>query len=194
MPTTMEQEILAIPQLAAQWARIRGRLQNEVGDVEYRTWLKQMSLAGLDGDEVTVTLPTRFLRDWVRSHYRDRLTALWQAENPDVRRVDVRVGNGLLPITGADALTDPAPEPPPVVHDLDPPLPVSRMAEAPGERSDPRSELNAPLDPRFTFDGFVVGKPNEFAYACARRVAERRPAPGSIRCSSTAGSAWARPT
>ena len=50
--------------LNAQWARVRSRLQREVGDVEYRTWLRQMSLAGIDGDEVTVHLPTRFLRDW----------------------------------------------------------------------------------------------------------------------------------
>src|SRR6201999_3950295 len=46
------------------------------------------------------------------------------------------------------------------------------------ERVEPRSDLAAPLDPRFTFDGFVVGKPNEFAYACARRVADRPPSPG----------------
>ena len=47
------------PQLAAQWARIRGRLQQEVGEVEYRTWLRQMSLVGLVADEITVNLPTR---------------------------------------------------------------------------------------------------------------------------------------
>ena len=46
------------PQIAAQWARVRGRLQSEVGDVEYRTWLRQMWLGGIDGDEVTVRLPT----------------------------------------------------------------------------------------------------------------------------------------
>ena len=46
------------------------------------------------------------------------------------------------------------------------------------ERVEPRSDLAAPLDPRFTFEGFVVGKPNEFAYACARRVAERPSSPG----------------
>jgi hypothetical protein len=82
----------AAPQLAAQWARIRGRLQNEVGDVEYRTWLRQMTLAGLEGDEITLRMPSRFLRDWVRSHYGDRLTALWKEENSHVRRVEIRVG------------------------------------------------------------------------------------------------------
>ena len=41
-------------QLAAQWARIRGRLQQEVGEVVYRTWLRNMSLAGVDGDNVSL--------------------------------------------------------------------------------------------------------------------------------------------
>ena len=173
MPTTMEQEIVATPQLAAQWARIRGRLQNEVGDVEYRTWLKQMTLAGLDGDEITVTLPTRFLRDWVRTHYRDRLTALWNAESPNVRRVEIRVGNGVGSISGMDGLSESLAEPPAPMPELVSPLPLSRMADRPGDRSDTRLELNAPLDGRFTFDAFVVGKPNEFAYACARRVSEK---------------------
>lgn len=65
LSTTMEQEIVDtdMPQLAAQWARVRGRLQSEVGDVEYRNWLRQMTLAGVDGDEITVLLPTRFLCD-----------------------------------------------------------------------------------------------------------------------------------
>ena len=59
--------------MAEAWARIRGRLREEVGEVEYRTWLRQMTLAGIEGDEAIVVLPTRFLRDWVRSHYGDRL-------------------------------------------------------------------------------------------------------------------------
>ena len=82
--TTTEPEIVEMPQLTAQWARIRGRLQVEVGDVEYRTWLRQMALTGIDGDEVTVTLPTRFLRDWVSTPLWRPDQALWQAENPSV--------------------------------------------------------------------------------------------------------------
>ncbi len=90
--TTTEPEIVEMPHLTAQWARVRVRLQSEVGEAEYRTWLRQLALTGIDGDEVTVTLPTRFLRDWVTSRYGDQIRTLWQAENPAVRRVDVRVG------------------------------------------------------------------------------------------------------
>jgi chromosomal replication initiator protein len=199
--TTTEPEIVELPQLAAQWARIRARLQTEVGDVEYRTWLRQMTLGGIEGDEVTVALPTRFLRDWVTSRYGDRISALWQGENPGVRRVDIRVGGGsgqaMAPL--AESLTAPQeapslirdqrigrPEPavqaePACVPAVAAPLSVAAVSSAPGwheERAEPRPELAAALDPRFTFEGFVVGKPNEFAYACSRRVAERPSSPG----------------
>src|ERR671917_941083 len=92
----MEQEVGTLaPQASAQivsgWAKIRGRLREEVGDSEYKSWLRQMTLHGIDGDEAVILLPTRFLRDWVNSHYGDRLRALWQAEDGAVRRVEIRV-------------------------------------------------------------------------------------------------------
>lgn len=163
------------PQIAAVWARIRGRLQSEVGDVEYRTWLRQMTLAGVDGDEVTVHLPTRFLRDWVRTHYGAKIEKLWQAEDSRIRRVDIRVGHGRQAVAeslseipadsaqAAEAAADAAAQ-----TDSARAAAMSRMHV--GRNGD---ELSVPLDPRFTFDSFVVGKPNEFAYACARRVAEQ---------------------
>jgi chromosomal replication initiator protein len=153
--------------LNEQWLSVRGRLQNEVGEVEYRSWLRQMTLVGLDGDEVTVHLPTRFLRDWVRNHYGDRLNTLWHAENYRVRRVDIGVGGSAAVGSG---LTES------LVPEL---LPAVQSVTASRARIDERiSELAAPLDQRFDFDSFVVGKPNEFAHACARRVAERPASPG----------------
>lgn len=194
--TTTEPVIVELPELAAQWARIRARLQGEVGDAIYRTWLRQMILGGMDGDEVTVTLPTRFLRDWVTSRYGARISALWQSENAAVRRVDIRVGSavpGAIPRDDATcddrtfyAATVAAPSIEPAaltvaaVYPPQTPLrsPATSGASTQEDRIEPRSDLAAALDPRFTFEGFVVGKPNEFAYACARRVAERPSSPG----------------
>jgi chromosomal replication initiator protein len=158
------------PQLAAQWARVRGRLQHEVGDVEYRTWLRQMTLVGLDGDEIVVHLPSRFVRDWVSNHYGDRLTALWQAENDRIRRVDLRCSTGTAPRALAES----------VAPAVAPPAAPTPAAEVPRPASEDRlgeSDVGQ-LNPRFTFSDFVVGKPNEFAHACARRVAERPAAQG----------------
>jgi chromosomal replication initiator protein len=162
---------LSAASMGEAWARIRGRLREEVGEVEYRTWLRQMTLAGIEGDEAIVVLPTRFLRDWVRSHYGDRLRALWQQESPAVRRVDVRLGPQ-RPAAPAEEDAREAPR-----HSgLTEPLAAGRGAAA--RNGEARGEWSAPLDPRFTFDTFVVGKPNEFAHACARRVAEKPALPG----------------
>jgi chromosomal replication initiator protein len=210
--TTTEPEIVERPHLTAQWARVRVRLQTEVGEAEYRTWLRQMALSGIDGDEVTVTLPTRFLRDWVTSRYGDRIRKFWQAENPAIRRVDVRVGAAAriaVPASDPDQTQEsPRQSAREDLATVEAPLAIERSARAeraittaapshsaasspiatssvvagPGgmseDRVDPRPELAAALDPRFTFEGFVVGKPNEFAYACARRVAESPSSPG----------------
>jgi chromosomal replication initiator protein len=183
-------------QLAEVWAKIRGRLRDEVGEVEYRSWLRQMTLASLQDEEVVVLLPTRFLRDWVRGHYGDRLQTLWRAELPAVRRVEFRVmpeprgaedrsteaAPALAPAL-APTLAEAAAAPRgarPEVAEAGLAEPLGRPAEprAAEPRPDPRGDWSAPLDPRFTFDTFVVGKPNEFAHACARRVAERPASPG----------------
>jgi len=181
----MEEEAGVLPpdtsgQVAASWARIRGRLRKEVGEVEYRTWLRQMTLTGIEGDEAVVVLPTRFLRDWVNSHYGDRLRSLWQAEDPAIRRIDIRVAQpasseSVVALGAGGGDGDGAglarAEPVGLAESLTP-----RSAEL--RAPEPRSDWIAPLEPRFTFDTFVVGKPNEFAHACARRVAERPASPG----------------
>ena len=163
-------------QLAEVWARIRGRLRDEVGEVEYRSWLRQMTLGSLQGEEVVVLLPTRFLRDWVRGHYGDRLEVLWQAEIPNIRRIEFRVT--AEPRSEAHAAeTGPGPRlPRPEPAEAGLAEPLGRPAEP--RPADGRADWSASLDPRFTFDTFVVGKPNEFAHACARRVAERPAMPG----------------
>ncbi|MGX9966334.1 chromosomal replication initiator protein DnaA [Roseomonas sp. F4] len=186
-------------QVAEVWARIRGRLKEEVGEVEYRTWLRQMTLSAVQGEEVIVLLPTRFLRDWVRGHYGDRLRALWQAELPVIRRLEFRVmPDSRAGEARAQSLAEPRPMPAIETLQSEDAVPPSRaparsfaaepaettgLAEPLGRPAEPRpgdarGDWTAPLDPRFTFDSFVVGKPNEFAYACARRVSERPASPG----------------
>jgi chromosomal replication initiator protein len=152
---------------AAAWAKVRARLRQEVGEAEYRSWLRQMTLAGQEGETLEVTLPTRFLRDWVREHYGDRLRALCQAEMPGVRRVELRVAASGA--AAGRAAREAAEAPAPLAERLapEPPPPAAAPAEA------QRGDWMLPLDPRWTFDSFVIGKPNEFAHACARRVAER---------------------
>ncbi|HZB93068.1 MAG TPA: chromosomal replication initiator protein DnaA [Stellaceae bacterium] len=143
--------------IQAQWARVRGRLRDEFGEAAFRSWLRSMTLAEVVEGCVRIGVPTRFLRDWVAAHYADRIRALWNAENSAISAIDVFVSG-----TGAPAGTAEPAAPAVVAKDKD------AAAVEPSEEKD----IGAALDPRFTFENFVVGKPNELAHAAARRVAE----------------------
>jgi len=159
----------------AQWARVRGRLRAEVGDGVFRSWLKPMTLEGEEDGVVRITIPTRFMRDRVSALYGDRLRSLWLAEDGAISDIELLVASAMKRPVPASEAPSPAPS-------------DNQAAEpAVGERASPQvsaaggaewmSTISAPLDPRFTFANFVVGKPNEFAHAACRRVAEAPSAP-----------------
>jgi chromosomal replication initiator protein len=150
------------PKITAQWARVRGLLRSEVGDASYRSWLKPLTLVSVIDGTAKIAVPTRFMRDWVVSHYGDRLRELWVGENEDIDVIDVFVQT---PTTRP--LNRPA-EKPAVAQQIS----GSNGFASTSGSTEARPEISAPIDPRFTFSNFVVGKPNELAYAAARRVAD----------------------
>jgi chromosomal replication initiator protein len=148
------------------WSRVLGRMRREVGETAYRSWFGSMTVERVAGGEGVIAVPTRFLRDWVTTHYADRLLALWRSENHLVRRisfiVDPRHSHGERSIVTA---RDPEPA-------------ADALPEI-GSTSDIIDDkgMSGVLDARLTFENFVVGKPNELAHAAARRVAEACAAP-----------------
>ena len=143
-----------------EWDRIKTRLKKEFGDSAFKSWVKPIVLDGIKNGEVELAVPTRFMRDWVVTHYADRIRALWTSENPSVKRISIKVAMGVP--------SSPAPSLPTRASAAQLPTPPT-----PQRATIPFGfELSASLDPRYTFANFVVGKPNEFAYAAAKRVAE----------------------
>ncbi len=145
--------------LHSQWEAVCGRLRSEIGEAAYQSWLKPITVREMADGQVRLSVPTRFMQDWIVTHYADRLCTLWQGENPGIRSVDVVVLSD-RPARAAD-------KPAAVV-----PLPTVPTARRMAPAEETVADIGAPLDPRFTFERFVVGKPNEFAYAAAQRVAD----------------------
>lgn len=146
-----------------QWNRVRGRLRDEYGEAAFKSWLNPLTLAEVRDGQVRMCVPTRFLRDWVVTHYGDRIRTLWSKEDATINGVDIVV----LPTT-----TKMAPRSTLAAKATMAAQVASQTAPAPCEPANVNEDIGAALDPRYTFDNFVVGKPNEFAYAAARRVAE----------------------
>ncbi len=154
-----------------QWSAIRAHLQEELGDAAFRSWLKPLTLRRIENGEAQVAAPTRFLRDWVSARYAARIAELWNEMNPDVRSVtiDVFVIDGIAPSAGLpEESVTPAGAASAVSGEIQGRGPNLRLRAVEEEIDG----LSSPLNPRFSFNEFVVGKPNEFAHAAARRVAE----------------------
>ena len=140
--------------VAAQWVRIRGRLRAEFGEAAYRSWLKPLTLRDVAKGCVRIGVPTEFMREWVETQYGTRLLDLWAEENNAARTVEIVTAS---PVCGPKAAVA---------------VPVSgRTSPAPSSESLIEG-FGAALDTRFTFANFITGKPNELAFAAARRVAE----------------------
>ncbi len=135
------------------WARVCSKFKQEFGQQAYTTWLGQLGYHGLDGGTVELTAPTKFVRDWIQRNYGPRLMDFFHAEDSRVKSLSIRLAaKGAVPATPAQ--------------------PVVRADSAPQLDASTKDDEKAALDPKYTFDTFVVGKSNELAYAAAKRIAE----------------------
>jgi chromosomal replication initiator protein len=158
-----------------QWEQVRTLLCSEFGETAYSTWLSPLELIEIDGDRAVIAVPTQFMRDWVVNNYADRIRALWGRVNPAVRSIALSVRAAQFDRPGLQAAGFNGSRPG-VVTDH-PAVAANTPADAPRQAAGNATalpdlaELGATLDPRFTFDTFIVGKPNEFAFAAAERMA-----------------------
>ena len=151
--------------LQTQWYRVSSRLKAEIDEAAFENWVKPISVWSKRGSETRIAVPSRFMRDWVIANYLDRIRELWGAEDSKVQSVEVVV----QPKGKVEAAAKRSELPQRGTAVASPPMVVNGL--------DAHGHISAPLDSRFTFSKFVVGKPNEFAYAAARRVAEASTVP-----------------
>jgi len=158
--------------LQDRWARVKGRLRADVGEDVFLSWFARMELERIEDSVVHLSVPTRFLKSWIQSHYAERMLACWQTEQQEVQRIELSVRGAVIRLT------------PPKAKPTDP-IDQSRDVRSPHLDSDIRVALapvsaghealgGSPLDQRLTFDTFVVGRSNTLAHAAAKQVAMAR--------------------
>ena len=142
------------------WARVRGRLRQEFGESTYRSWIRSLVLEEVVNKRVTLAAPTLFMRDRIVAQYGDRIASAWAAESADT------INDCLITVRSSDELvSETATGDPLQTKNF-----VSVEPKVIGTKTKSANSIEGSLDSRFTFDNFVVGKPNELAYAAAQRV------------------------
>ncbi len=142
------------------WGLVREELIKRVGRNNYVTWIEPLKFSDLKQGVARFEVPTSFFGDWVSRNFSDHIRAQLNTAGEQVERVEFAVANRPSAPDTASAAR---------------PAATAQRIRAATRSADLEDVPGAPLDARFTFDSFVVGKPNELAHAAARRVAEGGP-------------------
>ena len=179
---------------AAAWVRVKRRLRVELGEDVFASWFARLELAEVVGGTARLTVPTRFLKSWIESHYVDRVLGAFRTELEDIQRIEVSVRGASAPVrpAAAAATTKASPTAGPLnrlhassaqathsapAHVAQAPSPAAPAPDFDMPRSngggggDNGDFASAPLDLRLTFASFVVARSNALAHAAAERVA-----------------------
>lgn len=143
------------PLLVEQWKQICEKLTQDLGDAAVKSWIKPLELVSVKDESIFFNAPSRFMKDWILAHYSESIQKYWSEVFPTLKRIEIGVC---------------------AVNHTPLESPVERLSQIKDglieELDDNREDMSAALDSRFTFENFVVGRPNELAYAAALRVAE----------------------
>lgn len=160
------------------WSKVASVLRRELGEGPYNSYVAPSSVRpGPYGDPVLVT-PTAYARDWISKNAIRRAQELWSQHDPDARVLDIksrveyedenRTGNGQAGTTRTDRVM-------PVVEVAGYGHHSQQASAAPTQHAhvievSPSNRISG-LQERLTFDSFVPGRGNEFAYSMSRQVA-----------------------
>ncbi len=147
------------------WGRVKQQLLESVGRNNYANWIEPLELKKVDNGVAVFSVPTSFMANWVSRNFSETILIHLKAANAPASRVEFRVEpHHTASVSASETPVSKSAAPAPQ-KSVEPQVQDASAEDLPG----------APLDPRFTFDNFVVGKPNELAHAAARRVAEGGP-------------------
>jgi len=133
------------------WNKIASELKKSLDKDTFQNWIKPINFETQLDNSLTLSVPTRFLRDWIIKNYAPVIKRAYLDQGVTVDKLSIIVkenNNRIIPGTEV------------VYQDNE------------DDEDTYYDDISAPLDPQFTFDNFIVGKPNELAYAAAQRVAQ----------------------
>ena len=149
--------------IKSSWDRTLSVLRAELGEATFRSWFKHIEFGELTEKKLVLYVPTKFMKDWIHTHYSDRILTILKNDNIPISSIFFELqkfkttkeplNNNLEKTTTSSK---------PSIH----------TKYSSDESGDHNSMLGAPLDSNLSFDNFVVGGSNELAYAAAKRITE----------------------
>ena len=143
-----------------KWDHALSVLRAELGEATFRSWFRHIEFGELIEEDLVLYVPTKFMKDWIHTHYGDRILSILKNNSAPIKNVIIDLQNYKKSDNTSDEIEDNSS------------LTSASTQTKVDEVGDHNSMLGAPLDPNLSFDNFVVGASNELAYAAAKRIAE----------------------
>ena len=159
-----ESEEYHFNEIQAQWAAVRGKIRQKVGDALFKSWFKPISLISFNSGILTLSVPNQFIKTRINGEYFDLLKDYWSNQNKSIIKFKLVIVKAKSDQDNSTTYSS---------KQVD----VSTQNKKASKSYDLSENIGASLDQRFTFSNFIVGKPNELAFAAARRVAESQDVP-----------------
>ncbi len=140
------------------WQAILGGLEVSLSKANFNTWFKNTSIAERGADYVVIAVPSAFSRDWIAAKYQQEMLKTLKTLAPEIKEIRYRLGGS--PLQNESVL--------------------AKVGNKSGQNQNSRRETfattNTPnfsgLNPKYTFETFIVGKNNELAHAAGQAVAK----------------------
>ena len=129
--------------------KVQVELVEELGQAAFKSWLSALRLNKLDNNILFLSLPSNFLSDWVIPHYGNKIDTI-------CKRIFVGIKKTKIIVNSTVKYKDSS------FNDFEDLITKRNL----------NNNYPSPLDPRFNFSNFIIGKSNEFSYAAAKKVAE----------------------
>ncbi len=154
--------------IQVQWAEICTQLAKSLSDRFAMRWLSKIVPDCIENNQVNLTVASPCIHELIQKNYVDQILSLWKTKDPEVSAINLKL---TPPLKKSNTTTTESPVTPTVSAQ-----PVATALQSTESISDIDSdsfeEIPCYLDKAHTFDTFVVGKSNQFAYAAAKKVAE----------------------
>lgn len=143
------------------WDKVLLALEKVIDKDSFEGWIKHLSYKSTNGIIANLTAPSQFIKNWILGNYKEHIITAIKQQSPNIDTINISISSdwNSTPSTIAEGASEEK-------------IPTSStISSNPTSSPFSNSKIYFKLDPRYTFDNFIVGKSNEFAYTAAKRIA-----------------------
>ena len=138
-----------------EWKQVQNEMKNKLGLEVYESWLKKINFVEEFNNYLLLSVPTRFIRDWITSRYLDQILQIIKVYKKDIIRIEFKIAekskNNDLKTTD---------------------IKENNVNENISFIKESYLQYNR-IDPNKRFDNFITGSSNKLAYEASLKVSEK---------------------